>query len=477
MELKTPGGDSVSLIVSSLRKNFDEGITRDLAFRFQQLDGIGRFLLDCEQAIYEAIQRDLGRAPCEALIGDIFLPLQELKYTKENLSKWAKPEKAPSPLAMQPAFSKVYKEPRGVVLIFGTWNFPITLTLTPLIGAIAAGNCIILKCSEVASHSSRLLASRLPQYIDRRCLQIMEGDASLATSLLRERFDAIFYTGNKRVGRIILEAAAKHLTPVTLELGGKCPCIIDNNTDIKTTARRIVFGKFVNAGQICVAPDYLLVHESIETELLFQIKKALEEFYGNDPMLSSSFSRIINQHNFQRLLPFLTENGDIVVGGKVDQETCYIAPTVLKNVRKDAPIMQEEVFGPILPVIRVKDIDEAIAFVNTKEKPLALYLFTESSTVREKVINNTSSGGVGINCIGFHSVSSTLPFGGVGASGMGSYHGKATFDFFSHHKSVMLHPIKFDLKIFYPPYTITKFKWIRRLLLMLYRPNLNRKNN
>jgi aldehyde dehydrogenase (NAD+) len=351
----------------------------------------------------------------------------------------------------------------GVVLIISPWNYPLQLLLVPLVGAIAAGNCAVLKPSEITPAMSDLFARRLPNYVDRESIQVVEGGVAETTALLAERFDHIFYTGNGTVGRIVMEAAAKHLTPVTLELGGKSPCIVDQHTDLDVAAKRIIWGKFFNAGQTCVAPDYVLVQQAIEDALLARMKQTLVEFFGDDPSKSPDYGRIVNERHHQRLMKLLPGSGEVVAGGVGDEEKRYIAPTILRNVPADAPVMADEIFGPILPVLKYAGIDEAIARVNARPKPLALYLFTNDEEVQKRVLERTSSGGVTVNHTLLHLTVPALPFGGVGASGLGAYHGKFSFETFSHRKSVLIKPTWLDLKFIYPPYDKTKRKLVRWL--------------
>jgi aldehyde dehydrogenase (NAD+) len=451
-------------IVARLRATFDSGRTRPLASRLQQLDGLAQFLRERERDIQDALHQDLGRPPLEAFTGDIAHPQSDLTYILKHLASWIRPERVRTPLVVQPGKSYIQREPLGVVLIIGPWNYPVQLALVPLIGALAAGNCAVVKPSEVAPATSALLAEALPQYVDPDCVSIVEGGVAETTALLAERFDYIFYTGNGAVGRIVMEAAAKHLTPITLELGGKSPCVVDRNTDLDVAARRIVWGKFYNAGQTCVAPDYLLVHEAIEDELLGRLKQTVREFYGDDPRSSPDYGRVVNARHHRRLMTLLPGSGEVVTGGEADEPERYLAPTILRNVSPDAPVMADEIFGPILPVLRVHSIDEAIAFVNARPKPLALYLFTQDGEVQRQVLDRTSSGGVLVNHISLHVGVPSLPFGGVGASGMGAYHGRASFETFSHRKSVLVKPTWLDPRLVYPPYTETKKKWIKRLL-------------
>ena len=331
-------------------------------------------------------------------------------------------------------------------------------------GAIAAGNCAIAKPSELAPATSALLAARLNEYVDPQCAQIIEGGVAEATELLGERFEHIFYTGNGAVGRIVMEAAAKNLTPVTLELGGKSPCIVDRQTDLAVASRRIVWGKFYNAGQTCVAPDYVLVHQAAHEALLSHMKETVRDFFGADPRSSPDYGRIVNTRHHRRLLKLIPGSGELVTGGTADENERYIAPTILRDVPADAPIMADEIFGPILPVLAVRDIENAIAFVNERPKPLALYVFSNDPLVQQTVLERTSSGGVTVNHTLIHLAVPSLPFGGVGPSGMGAYHGRAAFETFSHRKSVLVKPTWIDPSIFYPPYNNFKKKWIRRIL-------------
>ena len=453
------------ILFLGLRQNFNKGITRPLSYRQRQLAGIERFIKECEGKIETALHDDMGKPSAEALATEIGFVASELKFTQKKLATWMKQKRVPTTLVAQPGRSIIYPEPLGVVLIIAPWNYPINLTLVPVIGALAAGNCVVLKPSEVAPATSKLLANELPKYIDNDCLTVVEGAVPETTALLAEKFDHIFYTGNGAVGRIVMTAAAKNLTPVTLELGGKSPCIVDSNTNLDVAAKRIVWGKFSNAGQTCIAPDYILAHESIEDELLKKMAKTLQEFYGDNPQKSPDYGRVINSHHYQRLMKLLPGSGDIYIGGKGDEKECYIAPTILCNVTSDSPVMADEIFGPILPVLKVKNIDEAIEFVNSRPKPLSLYLFSSDREMRERVIANTSSGSVSLNYPMMQITVPTLPFGGVGASGMGAYHGKTSFDTFSHYKSILIKPTWFDLSIFYPPYT-PKFMRLIRWLMM-----------
>jgi aldehyde dehydrogenase (NAD+) len=455
---------SASSLVSRLRASFASNRTRPIDYRLRQLEGIRRLLREREPEIETALADDLGRPSFEVYSAEIAFLEAELSLARKKLRRWAKPERVATSLVGQPGKSWVYREPLGVVLIIGPWNYPLQLVLAPLVGAIAAGNCAIIKPSEVARSTSALIASRLPEYVDPECVQVVEGGVEETTALLAEQFDHIFYTGNGTVGRIVMEAAAKHLTPVTLELGGKSPCIVDRHADLDVAARRIVWGKFYNSGQTCVAPDYVLAHEAIEQALVERMKQTLLEFFGSDPRTSRDFGRIVNARHHRRLMQLLENSGEIVTGGFGDENDRYIAPTILRRVPAGAPVMADEIFGPILPVLQIKDIAQAIALVNARPKPLALYLFTNDPAAQKSVLEGTSSGGVTVNHALLHLAVPSLPFGGVGASGMGAYHGRASFETFSHRKAVLVKRTWLDPWFFYPPYNDTKKKWVRRLL-------------
>jgi aldehyde dehydrogenase (NAD+) len=459
----TDSGGPATVLASALRAHFETGVTKPLSWRHSQLDSLEHFLMEREQDILDALHADLGKPAMEAYGAEIGLPRSELRLARKKLASWVKPERVWTSLAAMPGRSYVYREPLGVTLIITPWNYPFQLAVLPLIGAIAAGNCVMLKPSEISSRVSALLAKWLPRYLDPKAIQVMEGGVPETTALLREKWDHIFYTGNGRVGRIVMEAAAKHLTPVTLELGGKSPCIVDESADLDTAAKRIVHGKFVNAGQTCVAPDYVLVHDHVHDALVNRMASTIREFYGDDPQKSPDFARIIDERHHARLTRLLS-NADVVTGGETDLSDRYIAPTILKNVKEEDPVMQEEIFGPILPVISVPSIDSAIAFVNRHAKPLALYAFARNKDVQDRVLASTTAGGTTINHVWLHLGVPELPFGGVGESGMGAYHGRHTFETFSHRRSVLKKPTLADLPILFPPYAAWKLRWLKRLL-------------
>jgi aldehyde dehydrogenase (NAD+) len=455
---------AASSVVAQLRATYELGQTRPIKERRRQLDGIIRFLKERESAIEAALKSDLGRPSIEVYPTEIAFVASEAALARKKLKSWSKPARVPTALVGQPGRSWIYHEPFGVVLVIGPWNYPVQLVLGPLVGAIAAGNCAVIKPSEVAPATSDLLARHLPHYVSPDWVRVVEGGIPETTDLLAQRFDYIFYTGNCSVGRIVMEAAAKNLTPVTLELGGKSPCIVDQYADLVVAARRIIWGKFFNAGQTCVAPDYVLAHEAIADELIAQFQQTVVDFFGEDPRKSPDFGRIVNARHHRRLMKLLAGSGEPVAGGSGDEHDRYLAPTILRDVTAESPVMSDEIFGPILPVLKIRDITQAIAFVNARPKPLALYLFSQDQHTQNRVIEQTSSGGVTINHTLLHVAIPSLPFGGVGASGLGAYHGRASFETFSHRKSVLKKPTWFDPWFFYPPYNASKRKWMRRLI-------------
>jgi len=462
---RTPATDlaAIPAAVARLRHAFESGRTLPLKWRLEQLAALERMLVENGDAWVEALRQDLGKPFLEAWTTDVAIVKAESERTRKLLRRWVKPERVATPANLRPARSWIVREPLGVALIIAPWNYPIQLLLSPAIGALAAGNAVMLKPSEVSAHCSALLGELVPRYLDPQAVALVEGGVDETSALLEERFDHVFYTGNGRVARVVMAAAARHLTPVTLELGGKSPCIVDVSARMDVAARRIAWGKFLNAGQTCVAPDYVLVHESREAELLERLGEAIRSFYGEDPRRSDDYARIINVGHHRRLAALL-KDADVALGGELDEAERYIAPTVVRGVGADDPLMQEEIFGPILPVRAVRDLDEAVAFVRGRSKPLALYVFSEDPRVERRVIDATSSGGVCVNAILWHLSNPHLPFGGVGESGVGAYHGRASFETFSHRRSVLRKPTRFDLKLLYPPYTRWKSRLVRRML-------------
>jgi aldehyde dehydrogenase (NAD+) len=453
--------DEIPALVARLRATFDSGRTKPLEWRRRQLEGLLAFAKEQGDELVAALQADFGKPELEARAADIGQVTQEAKLALKNLKKWTRPEGAGIVPLMGRSF--VVRDPLGVVLIIAPWNYPVGLLLSPLIGAVAAGNAAVLKPSEVTPHTSAALAKLLPRYVDSDAIALVEGGVAETSALLDERFDHIMYTGNGAVGKIVMQAASRSLTPVTLELGGKSPCIVDRTADLQVTARRIAWGKFMNAGQTCIAPDYVLVDEAIEEDLIAELRKCVDQFYGGNIAGSKDYTRIVNRRHHERLSKLLVGQ-EVAFGGETDPEHCYIEPTVLRNVSPDSPVMADEIFGPILPVLRVKDVGEAIAFVNEREKPLALYLFSTDADAEARVLSETSSGGACINGTIMHIGNSAMPFGGVGPSGMGAYHGRFSFETFSHRKAVLRRGFRFDMKMMYPPYTARRTKMVKRLL-------------
>ena len=451
----------ISDIIQQQREFFATGKTKDVAFRLEQLKRLKQAILDNQTAILEAVNADLNKPEFEAYATEIGV-VREIDYAIKHLKSWVKPKKVSTSIEQFPSSACIYPEPLGVVLIISPWNYPFQLMISPLVGAIAAGNCAILKPSELAANTSRIVTQITKKTFDPAYITSIEGGVETSQELLAEKFDHIFFTGGTKIGQLVMEAAAKHLTPVTLELGGKSPCIVDSNVHIEHAAKRIAWGKFINAGQTCIAPDYLLVDRTVKNDLLMSIKQCIQEFYGDDPAKSPDYGRIINQRHFERLASFLNE-GQPYIGGQTNPEERYIAPTIIDGVDWDTPVMQEEIFGPILPVLEYSDLSDAIAKINARPKPLALYLFSKDQQKQERVLQETSSGGVCINDTVMQVGVSELPFGGVGSSGIGSYHGKASFDTFSHQKSVLKRSFLLDLDWRYAPYQ-GKLKLIKRII-------------
>lgn len=449
-------------LAAGLRAKFDTGDTRRYRWRLRQLEGIERFIEERETELLEALRADLGKSPTEGWVSELGFVLAEVRFAKKRLIRWMKPERVRTAPAMMPGRSFIYREPLGVVLVISPWNYPFHLLMAPVVGAVAAGNCVLLKPSEIAPHTSAVIARFVPEYVDGGAVKVMEGGVAETTALLAQRWDHIFYTGNGTVGRIVMAAAAEHLTPVTLELGGKSPCIVDRTANLDVAARRIVFGKFYNAGQTCVAPDHVLVEDMVHDALINRLVSTIREFYGDDPKATPDFGRIINERHHARLTKLLS-SGETVVGGQSDASERYIAPTILRDVKPTDPVMQEEIFGPILPVISVPTVDAAIAHVNRGDKPLALYVFSRDRRTQEHVIKNTSAGGTTVNHVWFHLGVPDLPFGGVGNSGMGAYHGRHSFETFSHQRGVLKKGFRIDPALGYPPYTASKLRWIKKL--------------
>jgi aldehyde dehydrogenase (NAD+) len=449
--------------LDQLRKAVDEGVHCSLSWRQTQLDGLIRFVSDHEEAMLAALKADLGRCAAEARLADILMVRSELKLMRRNLRSWLQPRNVRTPLAAQPAKSWLQQEPFGLVLILGTWNYPFQQILLPLAGALAAGNAAVVKLPELATQSSSLMATHLPQYVDPAAVIVFTGGPETASELLAQRFDKIFYTGSCRVGRIVMKAAAEHLTPMTLELGGKNPAFVAPDAPLEVTARRIAWGRFINAGQICVAPDYVLVPEPLRRALIDSLGRAILRFYGPNPQASTSYGRIVNHQHFTRLVGLMDE-GRTAIGGSHDAADRYIAPRVLTDLPAGAAVLQEEIFGPLLPVVGYQTMEEAVAFIRKRPKPLALYLFTQDRSLQSRILNETSSGSLVINDVVVNQIVPELPFGGVGNSGMGSFHGRYTFDAFSRSKAVMRRSLWPDPDLRYPPFSNKKDLLAQRLL-------------
>ena len=452
----------VAKTVARLRKTFATGRTRNLEWRKEQLRALKQLMVENETKIADALEKDLGRSPFEAWLADVASTSGECAYAAKNVGKWAKRRHRLLEMSQLPGRGWVEYEPYGTVLIIGAWNFPFALTLGPAVGAIAAGNTLVLKPSEVAPASSALMAELVPRYLDTDAIAVIEGDGAVSQELIAQGFDHLLFTGGTEIGRKVYEGAASHLTPVTLELGGKSPVIVSKDADIKVAAKRIAWTKLINSGQICIAPDYVLVEAPIRDQLIDEIQKAVAGFEAEN---TTGGKRIVNERHFNRLTTALAATqGNVVIGGGSDASKLNIQPTVVVDPAADEPLMTDEIFGPILPVLTVQNLDEAIEFVNARPKPLAAYLFTKAKAVRERVIKEVPAGGMVVNHLLFHFATHKLPFGGVGPSGLGAYHGKFGFEEFSHRKSVLTKPTRPDLASFiYPPYTEKAWKLARRL--------------
>ncbi|MEN5146486.1 aldehyde dehydrogenase family protein [Brevundimonas diminuta] len=453
----------VPTAVNALRTTFEGGLTRDMSWRRDQLSAVQRMMIENEADIAAALKDDLGKPFAESCTAEIDLVAKDAAYARKHLRRWTRPQRVATPLAAQPGRSFVHAAPYGVALIIGAWNYPFQLVLAPLVGAIAAGNCAVIKPSELAPRSSALLKQLVERYLDPRAFAVIEGDADVSTALLDQHFDLIFYTGGEKVGRIVMAAAARRLTPVVLELGGQNPCIVDETADLKVAARRIVWGRFLNAGQICVAPDHVYVSASVEARLLEELKRAVADMFGDDPRQSADLGRIINPRHAARLQTLLGD-GRAVTGGQADIDACYVAPTILTDLPADAAVLSEEIFGPILPVLPYQTLDAPLAAINARSPALALYAFTRKQATADRIIAATRSGSVTINDTVVFMTNPNLPFGGVGASGMGAYHGRYSFEAFSHQRAVLKRNFALDASIRYPPFSRRDLALLRRLM-------------
>ncbi|MCI8465200.1 MAG: aldehyde dehydrogenase [Lachnospiraceae bacterium] len=457
------GRMEMEAVVKKQRDYFATGVTRPVAFRLEALRALERELRRQEGRIHQALKTDLNKSEFESYMTETGLTLSELGYMKKHLKNYARPKRKRTPLAQFHGKSFVLSEPYGVVLIMSPWNYPFMLCMEPLVGAIAAGNCCILKPSAYAPAVSAVIKELVEAIFPPEYVTVVEGGRAENTALLEQRFDYIFFTGGVKVGKLVMEKASRHLTPVTLELGGKSPCIIDKTADLKIAAKRLAFGKFLNAGQTCVAPDYLLIQDSVKDQFLGLFEKAITKMYGKYPLENPDYPKIINEKHFERISALL-EGMTIQTGGERNRETLQIAPTVLDHVTAEAAVMQEEIFGPVLPVLTFQEIEEAEAFIKEREKPLACYLFTKDKGTERKLLSSLSFGGGCVNDTIIHLATSRMGFGGVGNSGMGSYHGKKSFETFSHEKSIVKKYNWIDMPIRYQPYSRGKERLLRFFL-------------
>ncbi len=448
-------------IVETQHQFFDRGDSRDISFRKDQLRKLKTLLQKNEDRFFEALHADFRKPQFETYGTELLVLYQEIDHLRGNLSKWAKPQKVRGTLINFPSKNYIHSQPYGVSLVIGAWNYPLQLLLNPALGSMAAGNCTILKPSEIATHTSSLVSEIINSNFDQGYLHAVEGGADTVQSLLSEPLDYIFFTGSSRVGKIVMKAAAEHLTPLTLELGGKSPAIVDKTAELEQAARSITWGKFINAGQTCVCSDYVYVHSSKYDEFCKLLREQIQSFYGDNPKKSPDYARIINRKHFDRLNNLIHPD-KIHYGGETDEQERYIAPTVLTDISWNDAVMREEIFGPLLPVLTFDDIEEVITAVKNQPDPLALYLFTSDANHEQRIINEISFGGGSVNDTVAHLGNHHLPFGGIGQSGIGSYHGKASFDTFSHQKSIMKKSKWLDIPLRYPPYD-GKFKWLKKL--------------
>ncbi|XP_046894994.1 aldehyde dehydrogenase family 3 member B1 isoform X2 [Hypomesus transpacificus] len=456
--------DNQSRIMDRLRATFRSGVTVTEQFRRTQLNNLLSLVTENEQLIVDALHNDLNKPKFEAILSEVHMVLNDIYYALNHLKSWMQHEYVGKNMATRLDDCFIRREPLGVVLIIGAWNYPLQLIILPLIGAIAAGNCVVLKPSEISQATEKLLAELIPKYLSQDCYAVVCGGADETKELLEKKFDHIFYTGSQVVARIILQAASVHLTPVTLELGGKSPCLIHGDLDIPSAARRLAWAKFFNAGQSCVAPDYVLCSTAMRDALLPALRDTLKSFYGEDIRTSPDMGRIVTPRHWTHLMESLGKSkGRVVIGGESDEGDRYIAPTVLVDVQESDVLMQEEIFGPILPIITIESLQEGIDFINRREKPLALYVFSDESSVVKNVLENTSSGGFCSNDGIVHMTLPGLPFGGVGASGCGSYHGRWSFETFSHRRGCMMRSWGLEKinGLRYPPYQERSLSWLR----------------
>jgi aldehyde dehydrogenase (NAD+) len=457
-------------LVAGQRSYFESGATRPVGFRVEQLHRLKRAILDNEAALSEALKADLGKSAAEAYLSEIFLSVYEINTAARKLKKWARPQRVKTDLVQLPARSFRVADPLGVVLIISPWNYPVQLSFVPMAGAIAAGNCAVLKPSELSPRTSAVITRIIGDTFPPEYVSAVEGGPEAAQSLLRNRFDHIFFTGGSRIGRKVLGAASEHLTPVTLELGGKSPSVVDSTANIGLAAKRIGFSRFINAGQTCVSPDYVLVHHSVKEAFVSALTKQLSEWWGDATTPIEDFSRIVNERHFERLTALIEsarhEGASVVYGGTSNRDERYIAPTIIVGVKHDSAVMEEEIFGPILPILDYDTAEEAYRQISARPKPLAAYLFSTDGGAQREFVSGVFAGGVCINDCLSHMTTVGLPFGGVGESGTGAYHGYESFRTFSHIKSVMRKANWFELPVRYPPYS--KRRWMIKLMRRLF---------
>ena len=455
--------DAISQSVQGHRDFFRTGQTLNVGFRQESLKKLIDALSRYESKIYDAFREDLRKPKLEVFGTEIGMILKEAKLHRKKVRKWAKPTRVTTDMFNFYSRSRILHEPYGVVLIMSPWNYPLQLALLPLVGALSAGNCVLMKPANYSTHVSDIIKEIITDIYPPEYVSVFTGDRSVNQAVLEERFDMIFFTGSPSLGKTVMQKASRHLTPLVLELGGKSPCIVEPDANLNIAAQRICFGKYLNSGQTCIAPDHLFVHRDVKEKLLAGIRATIVKFYGDNPQQSPDFGRIITDRQFDRLVRLMGSAGTIYHGGQSNREERFIAPTIIDNITYDDPIMQEEIFGPLLPVLEYSDVHDVIARINAHEKPLAFYLFTESEATRDLVLSSTSSGGGCVNDTIMHITNHRMPFGGVGNSGMGAYHGHYSFNAFSHHRSMLQKTTKFNPTLAYPPYK-NKLRFIKPFL-------------
>ncbi len=460
MKIENTSAQRIESIVRAQREFFLTGKTRKHDFRREQLQRLQRAMKEWARPLFDALWQDLHKSEQEATLTELSIVEGEIRNHLRHLKRWMRPERRSTPLKMMPSRSRVVSEPLGTALIISPWNYPVQLLLNPLVGAISAGCTAVLKPSPYTPNVARVIEQMITATFDEKYIAVVQGNRDVNTSLLEQRYDVIFFTGSPSLGRIVMQAAAKHLTPVVLELGGKSPCIVDKGADVKIAAQRIAWGKTLNAGQTCIAPDYLLIHHSLQQQFIEEFKLAVERLHGKDPRSSQHYVRLVNDRAWERVASYL-KDGRVVAGGEHIREERYIAPTLLSDVNPSAPVMQEEIFGPVLPMITFDEREEIVRFITEREKPLAFYYFGKEEK-GWKMLRRTSSGGACINDTIMHIANEGLPFGGVGNSGMGAYHGKLSYDAFSHYRAVVVTPTWLDLPFRYMPYKM--FSFVKKLL-------------